>query len=51
MENDDYNQDYAGEPIPFLEIRENENQDVEFVLNPRSEEYLRQMTSKKADIF
>lgn len=35
------------EPIPFLEILENEHGDVEFLLNPKSEEYLRSMTNKK----
>ena len=35
------------EPIPFLEIQENENGEIEFLLNPQSEEYLKRMTNKK----
>ena len=39
--------DFLDEPIPFLEIRENKDGETEFALNPRCEQYLKQMTSKK----
>jgi len=47
MERNYYGEDYVGEPIPFLQIIEKEDEEAQFVLAPESEQYLRQMTSKK----
>jgi len=50
MERNYYGEDYVGEPIPFLQIIEKEDEEAQFVLAPESEQYLRQMTSKKVAV-
>ena len=50
MERNYYGEEYGGEPIPFLQIIEHEDQEAQFVLAPESEQYLRQMTSKKVKV-
>jgi len=50
MERQYYGEEYGGEPIPFLQIIESEDQEAQFVLAPESEHYLKQMTSKKVAV-